>query len=117
MIKKIMSLLGLGLFVLICYIAFMLLMPYYKEWKYESDARDIVRFDIREPEEMRDKLLSKGREMDIPVLENAIIVYRTYEGPYVAKISWTEVVDIFGYYQKSYKFQFEVGGKELGRNR
>jgi len=66
---------------------------------------------------MREKLYTAGRDMDIPVQEHAILVSRNYEGEYLAKISWTEMVDIFGYYQKNYEFQFEVGGKELAKKK
>jgi hypothetical protein len=117
MIRKLTTLLGIALFILSCYVAFLLTWPYYKAWEYESDSRDIIRFEVLDADEMQKKLYQGAIDDDIPVQENAIIVSQNYEGEYIAKVSWIEVVDIFGYYQRRYEFQFQVGGKELGRKR
>lgn len=113
--KKITSILSLAAFILFCYCVFMLAMPHYMAWKLESDTRDIVRFNVQDEYEMKGRIIKHAREMNIPVQENSVIVTRTYEGEYKARVSWIEQVDLFGYYQRTYEFQFEVGGKELGK--
>jgi hypothetical protein len=117
MIKKLTSLLGLALFILACYIAFLLSWPYYKAWEYESDARDIIRFSVYNIDEMKERLYKGGIADNIPVQENSILVTQDNEDQYQAKVSWTEVVDIFGYYHQTYEFHFDVGGRELQRKR
>jgi len=117
MIKKLTTLLGIALFIFFCYTAFLFSWPYYKAWQYESDARDVLRFSVRTADQMKKKLYDAGQNSGVPVLDNEIIVTQNDEGEYQAQVSWTEVVDFYGYYQKTYEFQFDVGGKELGRKR
>jgi len=117
MVKKLTSLLGIALFIFLCYTAFLLSWPYYKAWQYESDARDIVRFTFRNPDDLKKRLYESGQETGVPVMDNQIFVTEDDEGEFKAKVSWTETVDFYGYYQKTYEFQFDVGGKELGRKR
>ena len=117
MIKKITSLLMLAVFIFGCYVAFLLSWPYYKAWQYESDARDIIRFTVYDIDKMKAKLYQGAVDDGIPVSENSIFIIKNDEGQYQAKVSWSEVVDIFGYYQKTYEFHIDVGGKELQRKR
>ncbi|NIR16902.1 MAG: hypothetical protein GWN86_24485 [Desulfobacterales bacterium] len=115
--KKVKAIIGLAIFALACYSGFLLVWPHYKAWEYESDARDIVRFSVPTVSDMREKLLEKGLEIGIPIEESDIQVTQSYEGEFMAAVAWVEQVDILGYYQHTYEFSFEVGGRELGTRR
>jgi len=107
MLRKLKSLLCLGVTVLAIYSGFMFGLPYYRFYAFRSDARDVIKFSARTTDDMRANLLKKAREYGVPLGEAGMEV-STVEGGYWARLKWTEEVDMLVLYHKTLAFSFEA---------
>lgn len=101
--------------ILAAYIGFLFAMPQYRHYAFESDARDIIRFELRDPDAMQEKLYQKALETGIVIPRHAIVVTHDWSGNYMATVAWSETVDVFGFYSKQYDFKVEVTSKGITR--
>jgi hypothetical protein len=111
--RKLKGLFWLLLFAAIVYAGFQFVMPQYRYHVFESDMRDVIRFGVRDDAAMLEKIMQKVEEHGIPVTKDDISLYRDREGRYNAKVSWSQTVDIFGLYSKTYDFSVDVGSQEM----
>lgn len=98
-------------FLFAVYSGFQFGMPYYRYYAFKTDAADIIVFNYRESDavdEIRKQLTERAQELGIPISPGHIKVYRTDRG-YWAEVKWQETVDILGQYQKTLRFEVEVG--------
>lgn len=99
------------------YLAYSFGMPHYRYYSFESDARDAMRFEVRNEEQMIETLKKLAEDRGIHLFERNIIVQRDTDGSYRSRVMWSETVNILGYYSKTYDFKVEVGGNEFRRTR
>ena len=111
--RKLKGLFWLLLFVAVVYVGCQFAIPQYRHYVFESDLRDVIRFEVRNDAAMVKKIMQKVEEHGIPVTKDDIVVYRDREGRYNAEVSWSHTVDIFGWYTKTYDFSVAVGSKEM----
>jgi hypothetical protein len=105
-LKRLICIAVLGLAV---YSGYMYGMPYYRYYAFKSDAADIVRFRIRDPQEMKEKMLEKAKGYGVPVDAEDIQLWQTEDHGYRVKVSWFEDVNILDLYKKRLMFDFTVG--------
>jgi len=113
MVKKLKVLLCLMVPAAIIYVAVLFGMPFYRYYAFESDARDVLRFEVQNEEKMSDKIREKAENLGIPLTESSIAVYQDFEGKYSAKVSWSETVSLLNLYSKRFDFRVDVGGEEM----
>lgn len=102
--KGIVSLLIIGI---LAYSGFQFFKPYYRYLVLQSDAKEIVRIDIENEDVIRSKVYERAQELKIPIGKADIEV--TKQGSNIRiKTSWSEVVDIFGVYQKTLQFNVDT---------
>jgi len=101
-----------GLLVLVVLAAVILLgtafgRPYYRYNTLKSHANDAILMDIGNIEKIRTTVLADAAELGVPLdannLEVTIVDRKTR-----VKAQWSEVVDLWGYYQKKLDFVMEV---------
>jgi hypothetical protein len=90
----------LGVFVYAC---FQFAMPYYKHFRFKSDAEFVVKFNVRDEEEMLHRLVDKAEEVGLYIPEDDFVLERTKVG-YNMEVSWSNTVDLFGLYRKKLDF-------------
>lgn len=109
-----MKILKVAIYILLFATALKLLiafgMPQFRYHAYKSDAKEIVNLAMKDEEELRARLLEKAGEYDLPVREDQIRISGE-RGDFRASISWSETVNIYNYYSKTYDFSVDVGGK------
>jgi hypothetical protein len=115
--RKLKTALCLAVIAVSLYLAYSFGMPHYRYYSFESDARDAIRFEVRNEEQMTEALKKLAEDRGIHLFERNIIVYRDTDGRYSAKAMWSETVDILGYYSRTYDFKVEVGSSEFRRTR
>ncbi len=85
-------------------------MPYYRYYAFKTDATDIIRFQVRDVEQMRAKLLQRALDIGVPITAKEIVVEPTDRG-YWTLIRWSEEVNILDQYKKTLKFEIELEKK------
>jgi adenine-specific DNA methylase len=101
--RTIKRLFFLAVFGAAVYVGYKFAMPYYNHYRFQQDAQYVVKFNVRDEDDMRRKLFEKAREDGLSIPEEDFIVERTKLG-YNMKVSWSNTVDIFGKYQKDLDF-------------
>lgn len=77
--KQIKALLGLAVVVAAFYVAFKIMPPYYNQLQFQDAIDNEVRmqsYTTKSEAEIRDIILRKARENDIPVTQDQILVQR-----------------------------------------
>src|SRR5437588_6280924 len=77
--KSLKSLFGVGIFVLLVYGGYKLLPAYMAAWEFEDAIKQEAKLNAygsRSETEIRDTLLRKARELEIPLNENQVSVHR-----------------------------------------
>lgn len=93
--------------VLLAYSGFQFAVPYYKHSSLKSDAKDLARISIGREDKLRNRLFKRIDELGIPVKRDNVHVKRLGNTMSV-KISWTDDVDILGFYQKQLSFHIDI---------
>jgi hypothetical protein len=94
-------------FIVIGYSLFLVAVPYYHYYAFESDLKEILKVSVTDtPEEVMTKILDIVRKYKIPVGEEDIILLK--EKGYTVKVSWHETVDFFNIYQKTFEFSIDT---------
>lgn len=117
MLKKLKALLCILAIAAVFYVVVLFSMPFYRYYAFESDARDILRFEVRGEEKMSENLREKAEDLGIHLTESSIAVYQDYEGRYNARIAWSETVNLLNLYSRRFDFTVEVGSEELKKRR
>lgn len=98
-------------FLFVVYSGFQFGMPYYRYYAFKTDAADIIVFGYRgrdADEEIKKSMYERAQDLGIPISPGHVKVYPTNKG-YRAEVKWQETVDILGQYQKTLRFEVEVG--------
>jgi len=82
-------------------------IPYYRYSAFKSEAKEIARLELGNVEKTRAQLYNAAQEIKIPIEEKDIIVTRKMNTVRV-QTSWSTMVDIFGFYQKTLHFKIDV---------
>jgi len=84
-------------------------MPYYRYLAFKSDTKEIARvsIELKNEEEIKDKVFERAQELKIPIDREDIELSKTAKVVRI-RTSWFEVVDILGIYQKTLKFAIDT---------
>ncbi len=105
--KILKSLLCLGIFILLIYSGIKLGEPYYRYYAFKAKLEDISRFEDQQ-EKILPQVIAQAQELGIPITETDVSISGT-RGRYVIETGWTETVNLFDLYKKTYNFHIEVG--------
>ncbi len=95
------------LLIVSVYIGYEFSMPYYRYFTLKSETRAIARLSYRGPDRYRDLVYEETRSLHIPVKPSDIHVVITNRQVRIST-SWSEVVDLAGYYQVPLEFKVDV---------
>lgn len=83
--------------------------PYYKYVAFKDEAKAIAKLPLDREEEIWAKVLEKVNDLNLPLKKEDITITKT-DGVVRITASWSEVVDFFGYYQKTLDFKVDTQG-------
>ncbi|VAX26594.1 hypothetical protein MNBD_NITROSPIRAE02-1311 [hydrothermal vent metagenome] len=95
------------LLIVSVYIGYKFTLPYYRYFTLKSETRAIARLSYNKPDRYRDLVYAEARALDIPVTPSDIYVVVTDRQVRIST-SWSEVVDLAGYYQVPLDFEVDV---------
>jgi predicted membrane protein len=97
------------LLVFLAYLGFKFGVPYYRYLAFKADTKEIVKIsiDVKDDEKIRNKIFERAQELKVPIEKDDIEISRT-ERVLRVRISWFEVVDIYGIYQKTLTFSIDT---------
>jgi len=95
--------------VFLVYVGLKFGVPYYRYLAFKSDAKEIVRvsIEVRDEETIRNLIFERAEELKVPIDKKDIEVLKT-EKDIRVKVSWSEVVDLLGMYQRTLKFDVDT---------
>lgn len=98
------------IFILIVFLAVKFATPFYHYYFFQMQAEGDLKIQSTRQKVVQAKVMKTAKKYNIPVTEMDIII--TVDGKDRAlKASWTEEVDIFGYYQKEFHFDLDIAVK------
>ena len=103
-IKGVVYLLIFGLAVIIT-ISFA--MPYYRYYILKMQSEGYLKIENSIIEKLNEKIMETAKELKVPLTEDNLKITRVEETLFL-KAHWTEVVDIFGKYQKELYFSLDL---------
>lgn len=108
MLKGFKILASIALFVLVIYAIILFGEPYYYFHVFKSDLEETLSISMKyKNEDLLDKIMQFASESNIPIEKEDVEILS--EGKRKAiYISWSETVDFFGVYQKTYDFQIDI---------
>ena len=102
------TLLGLALLAGLIFVGVAIATPYYRYYQFGSHTRDFLRTDIGEVNMIRKHLIEDAAELGVPLNDkNLTVTVDTIKKIVRVKATWTDTVDLFGYYQKNIDFVME----------
>jgi hypothetical protein len=102
------TLLGLALLAGLIFLGMAFATPYYRYYQLGSHTRDFLKTDIGEVNLIRKHVIEDAAEIGVPLDDKNISVSVDSARKSVrVKATWTDTVDLFGYYQKSIDFVME----------
>ncbi|MEW6068922.1 MAG: hypothetical protein AB1610_11620 [Nitrospirota bacterium] len=91
------------------YVGIKFAMPYYRYSAFKSYTEELVRISVWDSEKTKAQLFEKAQEIKLPFERENL--YVTKEDKLTrAQVSWSETVDIFGFYQKELYFSIDEEG-------
>lgn len=82
-------------------------MPYYRYSAFKSDLTELTRISLGDAVKTKMQVLEKAEEYDIPISEDDLTVTKK-EKTVRVQTSWSETVDILGFYQRKLDFDIDV---------
>ncbi len=100
-----------GLFLLFLLVAIIFLgisfgKPYYRYYVLSSHTRDLLKTEIGNVDAIKKKIMEDAVELNVPLNENDLEV-KIQNKIVRVKGAWSETVDFWGYYQKTFDFTME----------
>jgi hypothetical protein len=80
--------------------------PYYRYYSLSSHTRDFLKSDTYNVETIRTNIMTDAEELKVPLAEEDLEVVVDKKNVKV-KATWSETVDFWGYYQKTFDFVME----------
>lgn len=96
-----------GLLAFIVYAGIKFGMPFYRYSAFKSDAKELARISTGNIEKTQAQIFERAMELKIPLKEEDIVVTKT-ESRVIVRTSWSETVDIVGFYQKKLDFSIII---------
>ena len=84
---------------------------------FKSDAEDVMRFSLEDERDLKAKLLKVMKDRGIPYKQDEFMdledikevqVWLDDNDRLVAKVDYSETVDFYGIYKKTYKYKLEL---------
>lgn len=98
------------IFVLMVFLAVKFTTPFYHYYFFKMQAEGDLKIQSTRLKAVQAKVMETVEEFNVPVTEKDLII--TVDGrDRTLKASWTEEVDIFGYYQKEFHFDLDIAVK------
>lgn len=98
----------IAILILACYIGFQFAMPYYRHAALKSDTKELARVSLGHAGKLRESIIERAGELNVPVREDTILVEKTASNAMHVSMSWAEEVDIFGLYRKTLDFSIDI---------
>ena len=80
--------------------------PYFRYYSLSSRTRDFLKSDTFSPEVIRKNIMAEAEELNVPLDEGDLEVSIKQKNVKV-RATWSETVDFWGYYQKTFDFVME----------
>ncbi len=94
------------IFVFMVFLAVKFATPFYHYYFFQMQAEGDLKIQSTRQKVVQAKVMETAKKYNIPVEMDIII---TVDGKdRTLKASWTEVVDIFGYYQREFPFDVDI---------
>ena len=80
--------------------------PYFRYYQLSSNTRDYLKGDTFNPQGIRANIMAAAEELNVPLDEENLEVSVKQKNVKV-RATWSETVDFWGYYQKTFDFVME----------
>ncbi len=95
------------IFVLMVFLAVKFTTPFYHYYFFKMQAEGDLKIQTRMVKQLKAKVMETIKEFNVPLSEENLLI--TVDGKHrTLKTSWTEEVDIFGYYQREFHFDVDI---------
>ena len=102
------ALFGLALLVALIFTGVTFARPYYRYYQLSSHTGDFLKTDVGNLDVIRKHVLDDAAELGVPLTdENLSVTIDKAKKTVTVKGTWTDSVDLFGYYQKNVDFVME----------
>jgi len=102
------TLFGLALLVALIYTGLTFARPYYRYYQLGSHTSDYLKTDVGELNVIRKHVLDDAAELGIPLTDaNLSVTLDKNRKMITVKGTWTDTVDLLGYYRKDVDFVME----------
>jgi hypothetical protein len=101
------GILGVALVGLLVFIIISFAMPYYRQNILTSYSGSILNADNITIQKVRTRVMASARELKVPLKEENLAV-QSSDGRISIQASWTEIVDFWGFYQKTLYFNIKA---------
>jgi hypothetical protein len=98
--------LSLCILVVFIFIGISFGKPYYRSYALGSHTRDFLKTDIGDIEAIKKNVMKDAAELHVPLDEKNLHVVHI-DKIIKVKATWSETVDLWGYYQKKFDFVME----------
>ena len=89
--------------------------PYVHYRMFKNSAEAIIKYNLRDIDELKTRLLESAKENKVELSENTdlsdpygIFIYSDRRDSYDVKMNWSVYVDYYGYYPKTFEYTVEV---------
>ena len=98
------------IFVFMVFLAVKFATPFYHYYFFKMQVEGDLKIHVNYVKPIKEKVMETVKEFNVPLSEENIRI--TVDGrDRTLKAVWTEEVDIFGYYQKTFYFDLDVAVK------
>ena len=98
--------LSLCILVAIIFIGISFGKPYYRFYALGSHTRDFLKTDVGDIDAIKKNVMKDAAELNVP-LDEADLEVVSLNKIIKVKATWSETVDFWGYYQKTFDFVME----------
>ena len=89
------------------YVGYKFSLPYYRYYALKSETKSVARLSFEGPDRYRTLVYEKALTLNIPIKPSDIQVVASKRRVQIST-SWSEEVDLLGYYQVPLKFELFV---------
>jgi hypothetical protein len=102
------ALFGLALLGALIFTGVAFARPYYRYYQLSSHTSDFLKSDVGNLDTIRKHVLDDAAELGVPIDDaNLSVTLDESKKQITVKGTWTDSVDLFGYYQKNVDFVME----------
>jgi hypothetical protein len=114
---KLFYLLLAAVFVIGVHVGISFSKPIIKYKMFKSDAEDVMRFGLKNELDLKEKILKVMKDRGIPYKQDEFMdledieevqVWLDDDDRLVAEVNYSETVDYFGIYKKTFKYKLEL---------